>query len=245
MTVLYELNVKLDTDKLVHELPLTDKVIKIEKQDVLRRGQSSKDNIRRRKKQTKAPKRTTGFSHNSITLVVLSDGTDHSLPKKEITVKIFQNGVFHNTGTLDEKYDRDVMDYLQHHIQESCSQAVVSGDWTLKSRLVALRNYKTRFEGVTALSCNKLYEEICRRGIKSNYDPDVHPGVTILVEDRHWSAKIFRTGNTLLFGSKTHEECLEFVQWLTDTLVPFIQTSNGPTNGTHSSTNRGRKPGDQ
>ena len=232
MTVLYEFNIRLDTDKLVHELPLTDKIIKIEKQDVLRRGESSKDLIRRRRKPSKGVKRTTGFSHNSITMVALSDGTDHSLTRKEITVKIFQNGVFHTTGTLDEKYDRDVMDYLRTHIQATCPQAILSGDWEFKSRRVALRNYKTCFLGISSLSCNLLYEEICRRGIKSNYDPDVHPGVTIIFEDKAWSAKVFRTGQTLLFGSKTHEDCIEFVKRLGDTLIPFIQSSSVKSNGT-------------
>jgi len=225
MTVLYELNVRLDTDKLVYELPLTDKVIKIEKQDVLRRGQSSKDNIRRRKKTTKPVKRTTGFSHNSITLVVLSRGTDNSLREKEITVKIFQNGVFHVTGVLDEKYDRDVIQYLRDHIPKTCPQAVLSGDWECKSRNVALRNYKTRFTDVTSLSCNGLYEKVSNHGMKTKYDPDVHSGVTILFEDKDWTAKIFRTGNTLLFGSKSHEDCLEFVQLLTDRILPFVRST--------------------
>lgn len=228
MTVLYELNVRLDTDTLVYKLPLTDKVIKIEKQDVLRRGQSSKDKIRRRRKQVATTKRTTGFSHNSITLVVLSDGTDHSLPNKEITVKIFQNGVFHITGVLDDRYDADVIQYLHTHIQATCPEAVLSGDWTIRSRNVALRNYKTRFTGITSLSCNGLYEKISSQGLKSKYDPDVHSGVTILVEDREWTAKIFRTGNTLLFGSKSHEDCIEFVHYLTTRVLPFIRSTQSP-----------------
>jgi len=38
MVVLYTMGVKLNTDTLVHELPLTERIIKIEKQGVLRRG---------------------------------------------------------------------------------------------------------------------------------------------------------------------------------------------------------------
>ena len=246
MTVLYDMNVRLDTDALVRDLPLTDTIIKIEKQDVLRRGQSSKDSIRRRKKQTTAPKRTTGFSHNSITLVALSDGIDHSLRQKEITVKIFQNGLFHITGTLDEKYDRDVMQRLRTHITETCPVAIVSGDWEIKTRTVALMNYKTRFTGIASLSCNELYAAVCRKGIKSSYDPDVHPGVTITFQDKHWSAKIFRTGNLLLFGSKSRDECIEFVTRLGDTILPFVRSTeshtlkdNGATIGTYTPTNRG------
>jgi hypothetical protein len=39
---------------------------------------------------------------------LLSSGTSGTKTEKEITVKIFQNGVFHITGVLDEEYDRDV-----------------------------------------------------------------------------------------------------------------------------------------
>ena len=88
MVVLYTMGVRLDTTKLVHDLPLTDGIIKIEKQGVLKRGESKKDRIRHRKV-IPPPKRTTGFGHNSITLVLLSKG-DGTLPEKEITVKIFQ-----------------------------------------------------------------------------------------------------------------------------------------------------------
>ncbi len=108
MVVLYKMGVRLDTDRLVRELPLTEHIIKLEKQGVLKRGESSRDKIRHRPKPEAGPRRTTGFGHNSITLVVLSDGGG-TLRRKEITVKIFQNGVFHITGVLDEKYDRHVV----------------------------------------------------------------------------------------------------------------------------------------
>jgi hypothetical protein len=48
---------------------------------------------------------STGFCHNSITLVMMNNG-DGTLPMKEITIKIFQNGVFHMTGVLHELYDK-------------------------------------------------------------------------------------------------------------------------------------------
>jgi hypothetical protein len=45
-------------------------------------------------------------------LVSLDNG-DGQLKQKEITVKIFQNGVFHITGVLDERSDRSVMNRLR------------------------------------------------------------------------------------------------------------------------------------
>ena len=50
MVVLYTMGVRLNTDTLVQDLPLTDSVIKIEKQGVLKRGSSKRDLIKRRVK---------------------------------------------------------------------------------------------------------------------------------------------------------------------------------------------------
>lgn len=127
MVVLYNMGVRLDTDILVHKLPLTESIIKIEKQGVLKRGESKKDRIRRRTTTVVVPKRTTGFGHNSITLVLMSDG-DGTLLKKEITTKIFQNGVFHITGVLDELYDRDVTTKLRTHIVATCPKPFCLGN---------------------------------------------------------------------------------------------------------------------
>jgi ArsR family metal-binding transcriptional regulator len=224
MVVLYNMNVRLDTTKLVHELPLTEEIIKIEKQGVLRRGESRKDRIRRRVKPDTAPKRTTGFGHNSITLVVLSDG-DGSLLKKEITVKIFQNGVFHITGVLDEKYDRHVTGLLQKHITETCPTAVTEGAWTPENRRVVLMNYKTKLSGIDNLSRDTLYQEIRRQGVKSNYEPGVHPAVKIYFADKKWIAKVFRTGQVILTGIVAASECEEMVGSLRDMLGPFIRST--------------------
>jgi hypothetical protein len=123
MVVLYTTGVRLDTTKLVHDLPLTNTILKIEKQGVLRRGESKKDKVRHRNPPSTS-KRTTGFGHNSITMVLLSDGNG-KFPEKEITIKIFQNGVFHITGVLDESYDRDVVKRLHDHITANCPEAVI------------------------------------------------------------------------------------------------------------------------
>lgn len=217
MVVLYTMGVRLDTDVLVHDLPLTDTIIKIEKQGVLKRGTSKKDKIKHRKTEP-VQRRSTGFGHNSITLVLLSNG-DGSLPQKEITVKIFQNGVFHITGVLDEKYDRDVTQRLQTHIQNLCSSAVLSGEWTPNTRRVVLMNYKTKLVGITNLSRETLHTNVLRKGFKTNYEPDVYPAVKIYFPNTKWIAKVFRTGNIILTGMTTASECENLMNQLRELLA--------------------------
>jgi hypothetical protein len=222
MVVLYTMGVKLDTNKLVNDLPLTDAIIKIEKQGVLKRGESKKDRIRHRATTVVAPKRTTGFGHNSITLVLLSDGGDGSLLKKEITVKIFQNGVFHITGVLHEKYDRDVTTKLQSHIVATCPEAVVSGEWTMDKRRVVLMNYKTKLTGIDNLSREKLHANIRSQGLKTNYEPAVYPAVKIYFGETKWIAKVFRTGQVILTGMTTAEECVSLTKMLGDVIAKTV-----------------------
>jgi len=236
MVVLYTMGVRLDTTKLVYELPITDKIIKIEKQGVLKRGESKKDRVRHRKPkatdETTPVRRTTGFSHNSITLVLMSTG-DGSLPEKEITVKIFQNGVFHITGVLDEKYDQDVVNYLQKHITEHCSDSIVSGAWTPENRRVILMNYKTKINSIPpyllqppkdgekeeSLSRERLYSNVKKQGYKANYEPAVYPGVKIYFPNTRWIAKVFRTGNIILTGTRTPGECEQMTTQLANVLM--------------------------
>jgi hypothetical protein len=210
MVVLYTMGVKLNTDILANTLPLTTDIIKIEKQGVVKRGSSKRDQIKRRAKTT-PPKRTTGFGHNSITLVVLSDG-DGTLLRKEITVKIFQNGVFHITGVLDEKYDRHVTSLLKNHITTTCPEAV-SGEWT-EIRRVVLMNYKTKLVGNTNLSRDTLYAALRGRGVTTVYEPAVYPAVKIYFPETKWIAKVFRTGQIILTGMTTHEECASLMTQL-------------------------------
>ena len=218
MVVLYTMGVRLDTDVLVHDLPLTEGIIKIEKQGVLRRGESKKDRVKHR---NPAPvsKRTTGFGHNSITMVLLSRGTSGTLPEKEITVKIFQNGVFHITGVLDEEYDRDVTIRLRAHIVSACPTAVLSGEWTPDNRRVVLMNYKTRLVGVESLSRETLCIKVKTHGLKTNYEPAVYPAVKIYFPDTRWIAKVFRTGNIILTGMTTADECGRLMERLRSVLV--------------------------
>lgn len=217
MVVLYTMGMRLDTEVLVHNLPLTESLIKIEKQGVLRRGESRKDRVRHRKVPP-APKRTTGFGHNSITLVMLSSGGG-TLPEKEITVKIFQNGVFHITGVLDERYDRDVTQRLREQIETTCPTAMVSGEWTPDNRRVVLMNYKTKLVGVSNLSRETLHATLRRKGFKTNYEPAVYPAVKIYFPNTRWIAKVFRTGNVILTGMTTASECEQLVTQLREVLV--------------------------
>lgn len=210
MVVLYNMGVRLNTDNLVQNLPLTDSIIKIEKQGVLKRGSSKRDLIKRRAKTT-PPKRTTGFGHNSITVVVMSDG-DGTFTRKEITVKIFQNGVFHITGVLDESYDRNVTTLLKEHIIANCPDAV-TGEWT-NVRRVVLMNYKTKLVDTKNLSRDSLYASLRSKGINTVYEPAVYPAVKIYFPETKWIAKVFRTGQIILTGMTTHEECASLVSKL-------------------------------
>lgn len=222
MVVLYTMGVKLDTDILVQTLPLTNGLIKIEKQGVLRRGESKRDRIRHRTPAAPTVRRSTGFGHNSITLVLLSSGTSGTKTEKEITVKIFQNGVFHITGVLDETYDRDVMSHLRKQITETCPAAILEGTWDNETRRVVLMNYKTRIVGVDNLSRESLSANLRRQGFKTNFEPAVYPAVKIYFQDTKWIAKVFRTGNIILTGMTTAEECLALTSRLSAALEQAV-----------------------
>jgi len=224
MVVLYTVNVRLNTNLLLESLPLTEAIIKIEKQGVPARGSSKRDLIKRRAK--KAPsKRTTGFGHNSITLVSLDSG-DGTLKQKEITVKIFQNGVFHITGVLDERYDRSVMTRLRSHIFATCPDAI-TGEWTTETRRVVLMNYKTRLTETQSLSRETLYSTLRKSGVRTEYEPTVYPAVKIYFPDVKWIAKVFRTGNIILTGMTTHEECAKLMTALQPLIHSIPSVSNG------------------
>ena len=205
----------------MEQLPINEVIIKIEKQGILRRGESKKDKIKRRVKTTPT-KKPTGFGHNSITMVLMSTGDGRRI-EKEITVKIFQNGVFHITGVLHESYDRHVVQYIHDTIQATCPQAIVSGTWNLDSRRVVLMNYKTKLIGISNLSRETLYLNVRKQGFKANYDPDVYPAVKIHFPDKKWIAKVFRTGQIILTGMTSEDECLELKNSLERAVVSVSQ----------------------
>jgi hypothetical protein len=221
MVVLYNTNLKFDTTKLVELLPLSYGIIRAEKRGVLKKGESKRDQIKRRsKKETKS--NNTGFGNNSMTLVMMNDG-DGTLPNKEITIKIFQNGVFHMTGILDDAYDSSAMGSLLKVIWEDCRDAVLDSpeEFKVLQRRVVLMNYTTKLF-VDNVARQALYGSIRQMDMENvdvHYDPDVYPGVKIHIGPHKWIAKIFRTGKVILTGITTREQCVEFVSQLTALLM--------------------------
>jgi ArsR family metal-binding transcriptional regulator len=229
MVVLYNTNLKFDTTKLVEQMPLLYGIIRVEKRGVLRKGESKRDLIKRRsKKETNT--NNTGFGNNSMTLVMLNNG-DGTLPEKEITVKIFQNGVFHMTGILDDRYDRSVMSSLLTILQNEARESIVEcpETYSITQRRVVLMNYTTKLH-MENVPRQALYNAIRRmdlENVKAEYDPDVYPGVKVRIGPNKWIAKIFRTGKVILTGITTKEHCVDFVEQLTTLLASaFASTSS-------------------
>jgi hypothetical protein len=208
----------MDTTKLLESLPLNDQIIKIEKRGMVKRGESKRDKIKHRTKVSPVATKNTGFGHNSITIVMMNDGRGE-LPKKEITVKIFQNGVFHLTGVLDDRYDQDCMkillDTLWNHCQSTMSE--VPDMYQILNRRIVLMNYTTKFTSNQTIAREALFVAI-RNGkfdnISCHYDPDVYPGVKIHIGPQKWTAKVFRTGKIILTGITTHTDCSVFIEQL-------------------------------
>jgi TATA-box binding protein (TBP) (component of TFIID and TFIIIB) len=218
MVVLYNTNLKVDTTKLLDCLPINETIIKVEKRGLPKRGESKKDKIKHRVKKDDKVHKNTGFGHNSITLVMMNDG-DGTLPKKEITIKIFQNGVFHLTGVLNDQYDICSMRILLDILWNSCRDALkdIPEKYEITSRRVVLMNYTTRLKNTTNIAREALYVAI-RNGkyenTKCHYDPDVYPGVKIHIGPQKWTAKVFRTGKIILTGITDHNECEKFIEEL-------------------------------
>jgi len=219
--VLYTLNLKLRTEVLLENLPINESIIKIEKRGVMRRGESSRDKIRRRSKKDEK-KTTSGFGHNSITLVMMNDGNG-TLPMKEITIKIFQNGVFHLTGVLHDDYDKSCINLLLNEIWKHDAIIDRPEAWEVLRRRVVLMNYTTELFPKHTVAREALYNAVRGRdGIVASYNPDVYPGVKIQLMPSKWTAKIFRTGKIILTGITTHEDCLTFVGELNTLLTSSL-----------------------
>jgi TATA-box binding protein (TBP) (component of TFIID and TFIIIB) len=208
---------KFDTTKLLETLPINEELIKIEKSGIGKRGESKRDKIKRRSKKA-TTSNTTGFCHNSITLVMMNDG-DKTQPLKEITIKIFQNGVFHMTGVLDESYDKCTIRNLLKIIWDTSKDSLKECPemYEILNRRVVLMNYTTKLSSNDTVAREVLHNTI--RALKSetivsHYDPDVYPGVKINIGTGKWTAKIFRTGKIILTGIVEHSECLEFMKQL-------------------------------
>jgi TATA-box binding protein (TBP) (component of TFIID and TFIIIB) len=218
MVVLYTTNLKFDTTKLAETIPLSETIIKVEKKGVVKRGESSRDKIRHRVKKEKKNTSNTGFGHNSITLVMVNNG-DGSLAEKEITVKIFQNGVFHLTGVLNELYDRHSLHNLIEILQTSCRDSFKENIETIEilNRRVVLMNYTTKLISNQTIPREALHTGIRNaklENVVSYYDPDVYPGVKIHIGNNKWTANVFRTGKIILTGITSHDDCILLIEKL-------------------------------
>lgn len=217
MVVLYNTNLKFDVGRLAELLPLNETIIKIEKRGVIKRGESKRDNIRRRSKKEPSSN-NTGFCHNSITTVLLSKG-DGSLPEKEVTIKIFQNGVFHMTGVVHEFYHTHPIRYLLTSIWDSAGESIKEPPpmWEISQCRVVLANYTTKLSSNETVAREALFNKIRSEkyeNVSCHYDPDVYPGVKIHIGEGKWTAKVFRTGKIILTGVTEFQECLEFMRQL-------------------------------
>lgn len=147
----------------------------------------------------------------------MSDG-DGTHKRKEITVKIFRNGVFHITGVIDDSYDKDAIDRIQAHITAHCPTAILGTGWGVNERRVVLMNYKTKLIA-DAISRDALYASLRAKGVKVVYEPNVYPAVKIYFPDTKWIAKVFRTGQVILTGMTKKDECALVVSQLTSILA--------------------------
>jgi len=231
MVVLYTTNLKFDTNKIMSDLPLDTSIIKIEKRGVARRGESKRDKIKRRSTKT-TPSSTTGFCHNSITVVVLNNG-DGTLPEKEITIKIFQNGVFHLTGILDPAYDTCSMRILLASLWDNCRHSITDAPekYEIIRRRVVLMNYTTKLSSNQTVPRELMFKNIRNLGrpeITCAYDPDVYPGVKIRIGPKNWTAKVFRTGKIILTGITDNDEVQEFLTRLSSLFVEVLPQAQTP-----------------
>ena len=90
-------------------------------------------------------------------------------------------------------------------------------------------NYKTRLTAATSLSRETLYANLRRNGIRTEYEPAVYPAVKIYFPDVKWIAKVFRTGNIILTGMTTSEECSRLVAALHPLIDSVQNVNNGRT----------------
>lgn len=211
MVVLYSLPMKLETNKLVEKIPIGDIVIKVEKKGYMKRGESKRDRIRRRQP---VETTTSGFGHNSITLVMMNDGFGKHI-SKEVTIKIFHNGVFHLTGIPHEDYERSSIENMMNIMKALPDDCYIEkpSEWLEPVRRVVLMNYTTAFDSKYTISRLGIQNYFQEKGVRADFEPDVDPAVKIRFVEK-WTARIFRTGKINLTAIKTPEECVEFVKQL-------------------------------
>jgi hypothetical protein len=220
MVVLHKYGLMLDTDKLLHQLPINAKLIKVEKRGVLRRGESKRDKIKRRNPK---PITSSGFGNNSVTVVVMDDGSG-TLPLKEITVKIFHNGLFHMTGILDPAYETSTLATLEDIFKALPADCTKQGSWIHVERKVVLMNYTTALPADAKISRLALQRYFQEKGVRADFEPDVSPCVKVVFPER-WTACIFRTGKINLTALTSQEDCASFVTKLIPHFEEYMSRS--------------------
>jgi len=220
MVVLHKYGLMLDTDKLLHQLPINAKLIKVEKRGVLRRGESKRDKIKRRNPK---PITSSGFGNNSVTVVVMDDGSG-TLPLKEITVKIFHNGLFHMTGILHPAYETSTLATLEDIFKALPADCTKQGSWIHVERKVVLMNYTTALPADAKISRLALQRYFQEKGVRADFEPDVSPCVKVVFPER-WTACIFRTGKINLTALTSQEDCASFVTKLIPHFEEYMSRS--------------------
>jgi hypothetical protein len=162
---------------------------------------------------------SSGFGNNSVTVVVMDDA-EGTLPNKEITVKIFHNGVFHMTGILDPLYETSTLSKLEKIFKDLPSECIKEGSWEHANRRVVLMNYTTNLPSTFTVSRLALQRYFQHRGIRADFEPDVSPCVKVVFPER-WTACIFRTGKINLTALTSKEDCGKFVEKLTEYLKEY------------------------
>jgi TATA-box binding protein (TBP) (component of TFIID and TFIIIB) len=75
-------------------------------------------------------------------------------------------------------------------------------------------NYKTKLTGATNISRDALYASLREKGVTTVYEPAVYPAVKVYFPKTKWIAKVFRTGQIILTGMTTHDECASLMTQL-------------------------------
>lgn len=154
-----------------------------------------------------------------MTVVVLDDGGG-TLPNKEVTVKIFHNGVFHMTGILDPLYETSTLSKLEAIFKELPDECLKEGTWEHVNRRVVLMNYTSNLPETFTVSRLALQRYFQQKGIRADFEPDVSPCVKVVFPER-WTACIFRTGKINLTALTSKEDCVKFVEKLTTYLEEY------------------------
>jgi hypothetical protein len=188
---------------------------------VLRRGESKRDKIKRRNPKVVT---TSGFGNNSVTVVVM-DNAEGKLENKEVTVKIFHNGVFHMTGILDPLYETSTLNKLELIFKDLPPECIKEGGWEHINRRVVLMNYTTSLPDSFTVSRLALQKYFQSRGVRADFEPDVSPCVKIVFPER-WTACVFRTGKVNLTSLTSKDDCVKFVEKLTGYLNEYIDSKS-------------------